>query len=358
MADESREDDFLDDFNLDDIDFDSLLDEDKETKGPASKRAKPDAGDSGDGDGDLAGVEEFLLDDETSDWLSDDTSIAAGSSSTEPSAVDKPPPLPDAADPVPDPSNATGSDDDILSEDDLLSEEEVAPVADGSDAGEELDLDALVNGSNLEASDPEASSEAGAIAAGANPGAENPDADGGKEKGRRNKTRGKKASRKVRVKKEREPRKEKKPKREKKPKQPKVAAAVAAPAVKGSVRFICSECYEEFHLSSSYASETVTCPECLHVGKRPDNDFLRTVNIHKSGERRSFAMASFVGMLLFVALSFLVWLQSPFCTLPQAADPNTLSTWTMGLAGTGGLLAVVFLWLLTRFENNRWEVYF
>ncbi len=71
------------------------------------------------------------------------------------------------------------------------------------------------------------------------------------------------------------------------PKEPKPSAAGA-----GAITFVCSECYEELLLSPKYGQDIVTCPECLHVGKRPDDDFLRTVRMHKSGERRSFSIVS------------------------------------------------------------------
>ena len=127
---------------------------------------------------------------------------------------------------------------------------------------------------------------------------------------------------------------------------------------KGSIRFVCSECYEEFLLSSSFASETVTCPECLHVGKRPDDDFLRTVNIHKSGERKSFAAVTLVGLLLLVALVSLLWMHSPYCDLELVSDEATRSNMSLALMGGGAVLGILFFWLLSRFESNRWEVYF
>lgn len=138
----------------------------------------------------------------------------------------------------------------------------------------------------------------------------------------------------------------------------KIAKPVPAAPLKGSVRFICSECYEEFLLSSTYSAETVTCPECLHVGKRPDDDFLRTVNVHKTGEKKSLAMTIIVGAVLVAAILFLIFIRSPFCNLEIAAQQQTLHTWTMGLLGLSGLLALILIWLLTRFEKNRWEVYF
>ena len=133
----------------------------------------------------------------------------------------------------------------------------------------------------------------------------------------------------------------------------KVAVAAAVRST-GSIPFVCSECYEEFLISSSYPHEMVSCPECLHVGKKPDADFIRTIHVHKAGEKRSLFAAVACGILLaFVALA-LVWLNAPGAGADKAPDGTT----NMALLGLGGLLIVCLLWLVARFEGNRWEVYF
>jgi hypothetical protein len=45
-------------------------------------------------------------------------------------------------------------------------------------------------------------------------------------------------------------------------------------------------------------------------------------------------------------------LHSPYTV--KAPEDNL----TLGLLGGSGVLALVFLWLIWRFEGNRWEVYF
>lgn len=152
---------------------------------------------------------------------------------------------------------------------------------------------------------------------------------------------------------------EKRPKAEKKerrlattrekaaPKEPKSSGVGA-----GAITFVCSECYEELLLSPKHSQDVVTCPECLHVGKRPDDDFLRTVRMHKSGEQRSFLAAVVCGTILAVLIVALFWTHSPYTT--QAPADNL----TLGLLGGAGILTLVFLWLIWRFEGNRWEVYF
>lgn len=128
------------------------------------------------------------------------------------------------------------------------------------------------------------------------------------------------------------------------------AAKPAKPS--GVCQFVCSECYAEFILPANFSEETLSCPECLHVGKRPDEDFLRTVLIHKSQERKSLAMTVGVGILLFVVILFLIWQVSPFAT---AGDPPIPS---VALLGIGGVLLLALLALMWRYEGNRWEVYF
>jgi len=121
-----------------------------------------------------------------------------------------------------------------------------------------------------------------------------------------------------------------------------------------AVAFICSECYEEFLLPSNYSQQMVTCPECLHVGKKPDEDFLRTVNVHKAGQSKSLLMAAVAGMLLALLLLSTLYITSDMYV--AAGKPD--STLVLGLAGGTALVTVLFLWLVMRFEKNRWEVYF
>jgi len=134
--------------------------------------------------------------------------------------------------------------------------------------------------------------------------------------------------------------------------------ARAAPSVslRGSVAFVCSECYEEFLLPANYSQEMVCCPECLHVGKRPDADFLRTVNRHKSGERSATAIAIAAGLVVTGLILAVLWLSSDMALAASGgkADSGLVTI----LAGVAALLAMIFLWLTVRAEGNRWEVYF
>ena len=128
------------------------------------------------------------------------------------------------------------------------------------------------------------------------------------------------------------------------------APAPRAPRRGSSCQFVCSECYAEFILPSNFSEETLSCPECLHVGKRPDEDFLRTVLIHKGQEKKWLAITSGVAAAFFVVVLLLIWQMSPYAT--------TESFPPMAFLGIGGVLFVALLALLTRYEANRWEVYF
>jgi hypothetical protein len=125
---------------------------------------------------------------------------------------------------------------------------------------------------------------------------------------------------------------------------------------RAGIPFICSECYEEFVLPSTYSRETVSCPECMHVGKRPAEDFLRTVALHKSGERNALKMAvSSTCMLLVWSLAFL-WLLSPYSH--KLIGGEMRDTLTKVLGGLVFLLVLLLGWAAYRYEKNRWEIYF
>ncbi len=123
----------------------------------------------------------------------------------------------------------------------------------------------------------------------------------------------------------------------------------------GSIGFVCSECYEEFLLPASYSQETVCCPECLHVGKRPDADFLRTVNRHKAGERRALALAIASGVFVVGLVLYLLWLTSDMYVVAHGKPEKNF---VMGLLGGSAILTAIFVWLSVKSESNLWEVYF
>ncbi len=125
--------------------------------------------------------------------------------------------------------------------------------------------------------------------------------------------------------------------------------------VRGGIQFICSECYEEFRLPATYSRDTVTCPECMHVGKRPNEDFLREVNAHKSGEKGTFVGALFFGELMLVAALVFMWLNTQYS---QGMDATRRPMFAMIVGGAAAFLAIVLLVITWKYENNRWEIYF
>ena len=142
------------------------------------------------------------------------------------------------------------------------------------------------------------------------------------------------------------------------PKKAKPTAGISmqAPSVRGGLPFICSECYEEFRVPSSYQAETVTCPECMHVGKRNDEDFMRRVSVQKASERSSLRLAlTFASLFLVLALAFF-WLQTPYsASVVKAAQRGTFVPLIGGLALVN---LVALIWAAGRYEKNRWEIYF
>jgi hypothetical protein len=139
------------------------------------------------------------------------------------------------------------------------------------------------------------------------------------------------------------------PKKEKKARPP-------ARVPQGRIPFICSECYEEFFLPATYSRDTVTCPDCLHVGKRPADDFLRKVTLHKGEEKKAFSLALVLSEALAVVTAIFLWSISPF-QMPQLLQDNRANV----QMGSGILAALLILGLIlaaAKYEKNRWEVYF
>jgi len=143
--------------------------------------------------------------------------------------------------------------------------------------------------------------------------------------------------------------KEKKAKAAKPKKQPKAPRASGGSA--GNIQFICSECYEEFSLTRSEMDETLTCPECLHVGKRPEEDFLRTVRMHKVGEKRSLTMAALCFIVMVASFVGITWALTP-------SGEESAGSMLPILGGVGALALIGAIFLGIRYEKNRWEVYF
>ena len=142
----------------------------------------------------------------------------------------------------------------------------------------------------------------------------------------------------------------------KKPPKVKAAPKKQAPprpvSTRGACRFVCSECYAEFMLPGSFSQDALTCPECLHVGKRPDEDFLRTVLIHKGQERNILTLTSAAGGGFVLAALLLIWQAAPHAHGSAELIPTSILRWGVGI------LLLALLVLVYRFEKSRWEVYF
>ncbi len=126
--------------------------------------------------------------------------------------------------------------------------------------------------------------------------------------------------------------------------------------LRGGIPFICSECYEEFVLPANYSKETVTCPECLHVGKRPAEDFIRTVNLHKAGEKRALSKSLWIAEMLGISALIFLFVISPYSI--DMIEEDLRGKLTMGFGGLVVVLAGLLAWSVNQYEKNRWEIYF
>ena len=122
--------------------------------------------------------------------------------------------------------------------------------------------------------------------------------------------------------------------------EPKKAAAdlkkpVAAKSGGKTIDIICSECYSVLSLSATWSEDLVTCPECFHVGKKPDDSFLRTVSTAKARESKKAKMLTLLSILVIVSFAGFVLLKSAYGDAnaltaaeqaPLQADVNSATT--------------------------------
>ena len=115
---------------------------------------------------------------------------------------------------------------------------------------------------------------------------------------------------------------------------------------------MCSECYDEFTIPAETLknSDSISCPDCMHVGKRPDDEFIGMVQIHKGQEGRMKLIALAITILFVVSAGLLIYSVSPYAEKP-ILDLTVL-------VGIVGLLFLATLGVLWKYEGNRWEVYF
>ena len=88
-------------------------------------------------------------------------------------------------------------------------------------------------------------------------------------------------------------------------------------------------------LSATWSEDLVTCPECFHVGKKPDDSFLRTVSTAKARESKKAKMLTLLSILVIVSFAGFVFLKSAYGDAnaltaaeqaPLQADVNSATT--------------------------------
>ena len=173
-----------------------------------------------------------------------------------------------------------------------------------------------------------------------------------------------------------------------KPKKP-VSPASAKAAGGKRLDFICSECYSVLALSATYSEEIVTCPECFHVGKKPDDSFLRTVSTAKAGEGKKALALALLSCLMVICFSGVVFLNSAYGDAASMTEANTeasaataktvddegaeveeepfepttedrefVDLWQLILLCGGSVFLLLLIWQACVYEGNRWEAYF
>ena len=176
-----------------------------------------------------------------------------------------------------------------------------------------------------------------------------------------------------------------------KPKKP-VSPASAKAAGGKRLDFICSECYSVLALSATYSEEIVTCTECFHVGKKPDDSFLRTVSTAKAGEGKKAMVLTLLSCLMVICFSGVVFLNSAYGDAASMTEANTeapastaktiddegaevdeveaepfkpakedeefVDLWQLILLCGGSVFLLLLIWQACVYEGNRWEAYF
>lgn len=168
-----------------------------------------------------------------------------------------------------------------------------------------------------------------------------------------------------------------------------VSPAPAKAAGGKRIDFICSECYSVLALSATYSEEIVTCPECFHVGKKPDDSFLRTVSTAKAGEGKKALALALLSCLMVICFSGVVFLNSAYGDAASMTEANTeassstaktvddegaeveaepfatatedrefVDLWQLILLCGGSVFLLLLIWQACVYEGNRWEAYF
>lgn len=113
---------------------------------------------------------------------------------------------------------------------------------------------------------------------------------------------------------------------------------------------ICSECYSDFHLSSTSPGTKITCPDCMHLGSIEDGEVIAQVSIAKKAEKQSLVIATIGALLIAAVFAFY-----QYSLVSNGAIEDGMH-W--GLVGGAGVLFVITLIFGVKYERNRHEVYF
>ena len=117
---------------------------------------------------------------------------------------------------------------------------------------------------------------------------------------------------------------------------------------------ICSECYTSYAYSQAASADSISCPECLHVGTVGANDVMSKIAIAKSTEGGNLLKAAIPAVLFFVI--GVVWTGMLATKAAASTNLEASTNWIFG-----GVLAVLFIVTLAfalKYESNRYEVYF
>ncbi len=117
------------------------------------------------------------------------------------------------------------------------------------------------------------------------------------------------------------------------------------------VQLICSECDEPLKFDSGSADDTLTCPECLLVVKKPDEDFLSTVGMHLGGEKKFLLLTIVMLVLFFISVGGLIYYTAP---IHETVDETMKMAFGIG----SGLFFLISMICLFKYEKSRWQVYF
>ena len=117
------------------------------------------------------------------------------------------------------------------------------------------------------------------------------------------------------------------------------------------VQLICSECEEPLKFDSGSADDTLTCPECLLVVKKPDEDFLSIVGMHLGSEKKFLLLTVVMLVLFFISIGGLIYYTSP---VHDKIDENMKNIFM----GASGLFFLISMICLFKYEKSRWQVYF